>query len=36
MADPFNIGIIEALFKVIEERIPFGRHITTITSVLVI
>jgi hypothetical protein len=36
MADPFNIGIIEALFKVIEERVPYGRQITTVASVLVV
>jgi hypothetical protein len=35
MADPFHIGIIEALFKVIEERVPFGKQITTVASVLV-
>ena len=35
-ADPFHIGIIEALFKVIEERVPYGKQITTVTSVLIV
>ncbi|MGA9725134.1 MAG: hypothetical protein WBQ86_21950 [Candidatus Binatus sp.] len=36
MADPFHIGPLEAVYKVIEERVPFGRQITTITSVLIV
>ena len=30
------MNIIEALFKVIEERLPFGKQIVTITSALII
>jgi hypothetical protein len=34
--EPFQFGFLEAIFKVIEERIPFGRAITTIASFLLI
>ena len=34
--EPFQFGFLEAIFKVIEERILFGRAITTIASFLLI
>jgi hypothetical protein len=34
--DFLQVGFVEALYKVIEERIPGGRAITTATSVLVV
>jgi hypothetical protein len=34
--DPIHVPIVETIFKVIEERIPFGRTITTLLSLVIV
>jgi hypothetical protein len=34
--EPFSLGPLEAIFKVLEERLPFGRQITTVASALIV
>jgi large-conductance mechanosensitive channel len=34
--DSFNLGVLDAVYKVIEERIPLGRWLTTLASLLII
>jgi hypothetical protein len=34
--ESFSLGVLDAVFKVIEERVPFGRALVTIASLLIV